>query len=80
MLDATRTYMGSVKGPMRGRDGNVHRGRPKEGLPAMISHLGTMISYVTGMLLARRPQKCRENPVQQCGSRRPGQTVCVARQ
>jgi pyruvate dehydrogenase E1 component alpha subunit/2-oxoisovalerate dehydrogenase E1 component alpha subunit len=56
MLDATRTYMGSIKGPMRGRDGNVHRGRPKEGLPAMISHLGTMISYVTGMLLARRLQ------------------------
>jgi pyruvate dehydrogenase E1 component alpha subunit/2-oxoisovalerate dehydrogenase E1 component alpha subunit len=56
MVDTTRTYMGSIKGPMRGRDGNVHRGRPKEGLPAMISHLGTMISYVTGMLLARRLQ------------------------
>jgi len=56
MLDATRTYLGSVKGPMRGRDGNVHRGRPKEGLPAMISHLGSMVSYVTGMLLGRRLQ------------------------
>jgi acetoin:2,6-dichlorophenolindophenol oxidoreductase subunit alpha len=56
MLDATRTYLGSVKGPMRGRDGNVHRGRPREGLPAMISHLGSMISYVTGMLLGRRLQ------------------------
>jgi len=56
MLDATRTYLGSVKGPMRGRDGNVHRGRPLEGMPAMISHLGSMISYVTGMLLARRLQ------------------------
>jgi pyruvate dehydrogenase E1 component alpha subunit/2-oxoisovalerate dehydrogenase E1 component alpha subunit len=56
MLDATRTYFGSIKGPMRGRDGNVHRGRPLEGMPAMISHLGSMISYVTGMLLARRLQ------------------------
>ena len=32
MLDAVRTYLGSPLGPMRGRDGNVHRGRPKEGL------------------------------------------------
>src|SRR5512134_976403 len=28
LLDAVRTYLGSSKGPMRGRDGNVHRGRP----------------------------------------------------
>ena len=54
MLDCTRTYLGSVKGPMRGRDGNVHRGRPTEGMPAMISHLGTTISVVTGMLLGKR--------------------------
>ena len=39
---------------MRGRDGNVHRGRPREGLLAMISHLGAMISVVNGVLLARR--------------------------
>jgi pyruvate dehydrogenase E1 component alpha subunit/2-oxoisovalerate dehydrogenase E1 component alpha subunit len=41
---------------MRGRDGNIHRGRPKEGMPAMISHLGAMVSVVSGMLLARRLQ------------------------
>src|SRR6185436_6557132 len=41
-------------GPMRARDGNVHRGRPKEGLLPMLSHLGAMISVVNGMLLARR--------------------------
>src|SRR5512147_774344 len=35
LLDAVRTYFGSPLGPMRGRDGNVHRGRPKEGLLAM---------------------------------------------
>src|SRR2546422_10338110 len=54
ILDAVRTYLGSTLGPMRGRDGNIHRGRPREGLLAMISHLGAMISVVNGALLARR--------------------------
>jgi acetoin:2,6-dichlorophenolindophenol oxidoreductase subunit alpha len=54
MVDAIRTYMGSALGPMRGRDGNVHRGRPQEGLLPMISHLGAMLSVVNGMLFARR--------------------------
>jgi pyruvate dehydrogenase E1 component alpha subunit/2-oxoisovalerate dehydrogenase E1 component alpha subunit len=39
---------------MRARDGNIHRGRPKEGLLAMISHLGAMISVVNGALLAQQ--------------------------
>src|SRR5580704_6140031 len=52
--DAVRTYLGSSLGPMRGREGNVHRGRPREGLLAMISHLGAMISVVNGALMARR--------------------------
>jgi pyruvate dehydrogenase E1 component alpha subunit/2-oxoisovalerate dehydrogenase E1 component alpha subunit len=54
LLDSVRTYLGSALGPMRGRDGNVHYGRPKEGLLAMISHLGSMISVVNGALMARR--------------------------
>lgn len=54
MIDTVRTYLGSVLGPMRGRDGNIHRGRPDQGMPAMISHLGSMISVVCGMLMARR--------------------------
>jgi pyruvate dehydrogenase E1 component alpha subunit/2-oxoisovalerate dehydrogenase E1 component alpha subunit len=53
-LDAVRTYMGSPLGPMRGRDGNVHRGRPREGILPMISHLGAMIAVVNGVLFARR--------------------------
>src|SRR5438876_5671261 len=53
-LDAVRTYLGSALGPMRGRDGNIHRGRPREGLMAMISHLGAMISVVNGAWLAHR--------------------------
>ncbi len=54
MIDCTRTYLGSVLGPMKGRDGNIHRGRPLDGMPAMISHLGAQVSVVAGMLFARR--------------------------
>lgn len=60
ILDAVRTYLGSPLGPMRGRDGNVHRGRPKEGLLPMISHLGSMISVVNGVLYARRMKGIRD--------------------
>jgi acetoin:2,6-dichlorophenolindophenol oxidoreductase subunit alpha len=56
-LDAARTYLGSALGPMRGRDGNVHRGRPREGYLPMLSHLGSMISVVNGVLLARKLKK-----------------------
>ena len=54
IIDGVRTYLGAVTGPMRGRDGNIHRGRPQEGLLAMISHLGSLISVVAGMLFARK--------------------------
>jgi TPP-dependent pyruvate/acetoin dehydrogenase alpha subunit len=54
LIDVTRTYLGSVKGPMRGRDGNIHRGRPRENQLAMISHLGSMIPVMVGKLLAKR--------------------------
>jgi len=54
VLDTLRTYLGSHLGSMRGRDGNIHRGRPREGYYAMISHLGAMIPVVAGGLLARR--------------------------
>jgi len=57
VLDAVRTYLGSALGPMRGRDGNVHRGRPREGYLPMLSHLGAMISVVNGILLARKFKK-----------------------
>jgi pyruvate dehydrogenase E1 component alpha subunit/2-oxoisovalerate dehydrogenase E1 component alpha subunit len=54
VLEAARTYLGSALGPMRGRDGNVHRGKPREGSLPMVSHLGAMISVVNGVLFARR--------------------------
>lgn len=54
ILDTLRTYLGSSLGSMRGRDGNIHRGRPSEGYHAMISHLGAMVSTVCGSLIAKR--------------------------
>nr|WP_184020495.1 thiamine pyrophosphate-dependent dehydrogenase E1 component subunit alpha [Haloferula luteola] len=56
VIDCARTYLGSAEGPMRGRDGNIHRGRPERGMLAMISHLGAAVSVVAGWLLARRLQ------------------------
>ena len=53
VLDGVRIF-GSPLGPMRGRDANVHRGRPKHGLLPMISHLGAMIPVVNGALMAKR--------------------------
>lgn len=54
IIEATQTYLGSALGPMRGRDGNIHRGRPGERRFAMISHLGASVSMVAGALMARR--------------------------
>jgi pyruvate dehydrogenase E1 component alpha subunit/2-oxoisovalerate dehydrogenase E1 component alpha subunit len=54
LIDVTRTYLGSRLGPMRGRDGNIHRGHPRQNELAMISHLGAMVSVVVGTLLAKR--------------------------
>ncbi len=54
VVEALRNCLGSVLGPMRGRDGNVHRGRPRDGYLPMISHLGAMISVVNGVLMAKR--------------------------
>ena len=54
LLDVTRTYLGSRLGPMRGRDGNIHRGRPRDNQLAMVSHLGAMISVIVGTLMAKR--------------------------
>jgi pyruvate dehydrogenase E1 component alpha subunit/2-oxoisovalerate dehydrogenase E1 component alpha subunit len=60
VLEAVRTYLGSPLGPMRGRDGNVHRGRPKDGYLPMVSHLGAMLSVVNGTLMAHRFKGIKE--------------------
>ena len=54
LVDVARTYLGSRLGPMRGRDGNIHRGRPSDNQLAMISHLGAMVSATVGALMAKR--------------------------
>jgi TPP-dependent pyruvate/acetoin dehydrogenase alpha subunit len=54
LIDVFRVHFGSSTGLSRGRDGNVHRGNPRQGYHAMISHLGSLISVVAGALLARR--------------------------
>src|SRR5947208_14993132 len=54
LVDVLRTYLGSRQGPMRGRDGNIHRGHPRDNELAMISHLGAMISVTVGTLMAKR--------------------------
>ncbi len=54
VLESARAYFGSVKGRMRGRDGNVHWGFPEDGTPAPISHLGSIVAVVGGMMLAKR--------------------------
>lgn len=56
LLDGTRTYLGRATGPMRGRDGNIHRGDIGRGLMPMISHLGSSVSPLCGMLMAWRQQ------------------------
>jgi acetoin:2,6-dichlorophenolindophenol oxidoreductase subunit alpha len=60
LVDVARTYLGSRQGPMRGRDGNIHRGRPLDDQLAMISHLGAMVSVTVGALMAKR-SKGEEN-------------------
>jgi len=54
IVDVFRTQLMKRTGPMRGRDGNVHRGNLSQSMLPMISHLGAMVSPVVGFLLARR--------------------------
>ena len=53
-LAAVRNNLGRTTGPMRGRDGNVHRGDISRGEFPMISHLGASLSVVAGALMGRR--------------------------
>jgi len=54
IVDGIRTCLGKRTGPMRGRDGNIHRGLPSKGLLPMVSHLGAMVSVTCGVLMSRR--------------------------
>ena len=54
ILNIFRQWLARASGPTRGRDGNVHFGDLQQGVYTMISHLGAMISVVTGGVMARR--------------------------
>src|SRR5215472_3423199 len=54
LLDVTRPYLVWGLVPMQARDGNIHRGHPRDNELAMISHLGAMVSVTVGTLLAKR--------------------------
>ena len=56
-LGIFRQSLGRAQGPTGGRDGNIHHGNLDNGVFAMISHLGAMISVVTGGVMARRRQR-----------------------
>ncbi len=53
LLTIFRHYLGRATGPTRGRDGNVHYGNLANGVLTMISHLGAMLSTLTGAVMAR---------------------------
>jgi len=55
-LGIFRQALGRAQSPTGGRDGNVHHGRLENGVYAMISHLGAMISVVAGGVMAKRRQ------------------------
>lgn len=63
LLEAAQTYLGSVKGPMRGRDGNVHRGNTADGIIVPISHLGAGVAVVAGRLMGKRLKGLLPGPV-----------------
>ncbi len=55
-LGIMRQVLARSEGPTGGRDGNIHHGRLENGVYAMISHLGAMISVICGGLMAKRRQ------------------------
>ena len=52
LIDVARTYLGSRQGPMRGRDGNIHRGSPKTGQLAMIIGVSAISDFIDEPALA----------------------------
>ncbi len=77
VLDTLRTYLGSASGPMRGRDGNVHRGRPRAGYYAMAGqgfdpHFTFGWPTVTSTLYSRR---MRSQYTSRCNSPMPEMIV-----
>ncbi len=54
LCDHLNQYFANVASPTRAREGNVHYGDPASRVLPMISHLGAMISHVSGLTDAQR--------------------------
>jgi pyruvate dehydrogenase E1 component alpha subunit len=52
VADVFRNFLGRGTGPTRGRDGNMHFGRPEIGVFALVSMLGDLVTVTVGAALA----------------------------
>jgi pyruvate dehydrogenase E1 component alpha subunit len=52
IADAFKNFLGKADGPTRGRDGNMHFGRPEIGVFPLVSMLGDLCPLVVGAALA----------------------------
>jgi TPP-dependent pyruvate/acetoin dehydrogenase alpha subunit len=55
--DVFAQHMGKASAPSGGKDGNLHLGRPEQGVVSAISMLGALIPVMAGIALAARMQK-----------------------
>ncbi|MGH9366930.1 MAG: thiamine pyrophosphate-dependent dehydrogenase E1 component subunit alpha [Thermoanaerobaculia bacterium] len=55
--DVFAQHMGRAAAPSGGKDGNLHLGRPEQGVVSAISMLGALIPVMAGIALAARMQR-----------------------
>ncbi len=52
VADVFRNFLGKADGPTRGRDGNMHFGKPERGVFPLVSMLGDLVPVTVGAALA----------------------------
>ena len=55
--DVFAQHMGKASSPSGGKDGNLHLGRPEQGVVSAISMLGALVPVMAGVALAVRMQR-----------------------
>jgi pyruvate dehydrogenase E1 component alpha subunit/2-oxoisovalerate dehydrogenase E1 component alpha subunit len=55
--DVFAQHMGKATAPSKGKDGNLHLGRPEEGVVSAISMLGALIPVMAGIALGARMRR-----------------------
>jgi len=55
--DVFAQHLGRASAPSGGKDGNLHLGRPEQGVVSAISMLGALVPVMVGIALAARMQK-----------------------